>query len=72
MKIALTMIVCSLLRTECMHPSTFPNTHDDFYSCMKEGYQLALDKTQEMGRKNINSELIYIKFSCTQVPGSDA
>ncbi len=72
MKVALTIIMCSLLKAECLPPYTFSTTYNNFYDCMNAGYQKSLEKTQEIGRIIINKELVYLKFSCTQVPGTDA
>ena len=72
MKVALTIIMCSLLKVECLPPYTFSTTYNNFYDCMNAGYQKSLEKTQEIGRIIINKELVYLKFSCTQVPGTDA
>ena len=72
MKVALTIIMCSLLKMECLPPYTFSTTYNNFYDCMNAGYQKSLEKTQEIGRIIINKELVYLKFSCTQVPGTDA
>ena len=38
------------------------------YECMLEGYEMALDKTLEIGRYDINRHGIYIKFGCKEVP----
>jgi len=72
MKVALTIIMCSLLKAECLPPYTFSTTYNNFYDCMNAGYQKSLEKTQEIGRIIINKELVYFRFSCTQVPGTDA
>ena len=72
MKVALTIIMCSLLKMECLPPYTFATTYNNFYDCMNAGYQKSLEKTQEIGRIIINKELVYFRFSCTQVPGTDA
>jgi len=72
MKVVLTIIMCSLLKVECLPPYTFSTTYNNFYDCMNAGYQKSLEKTQEIGRITINKELVYFRFSCTQVPGTDA
>jgi len=72
MKVALTIIMCSLLKVECLPPYTLSTTYNNFYDCMNAGYQKSLEKTQEIGRIIINKELVYFRFSCTQVPGTDA
>ena len=33
---------------------------------MIEGYQMALEKTIEIGREDINKNRIYIKFGCNE------
>ena len=64
MKLALYMILCSTLAGECMPPHLF-STHDNYYECMIAGYEEAKNKTQELGREEINKYGVYIKFVCS-------
>ena len=38
--------------------------YDYVYSCMVAGYTKAIEKTEELGRKEVNAHKIYIKFDC--------
>ena len=63
MKIALFMIMCSGISSDCLPPH-FLNTHDTYYDCMINGYQQSIMKTEEIGAEQINEHKIYIKFVC--------
>ena len=63
MKVALIMIMCSQIAGECMKPHLL-NYHDTFYDCLIAGYEEAKDKTQELGRQEVNKNEIVIKFKC--------
>ena len=67
MQVVLTVLLCSVLHLECMAPYTFPERYNDFYSCMVAGYEKSLAKTIELGKHEVNSELYFIKFRCTEV-----
>jgi hypothetical protein len=51
-----------------MAPHTFPERYNDFYSCMVAGYEKSLEKTIELGKHEVNSEMYFIKFRCTEIP----
>jgi hypothetical protein len=63
MKVALVMIVCSQIAGECMPPH-FLKHYDNFYNCLIDGYQQSIDKTKEIGKKDIIKHEIVIKFNC--------
>ena len=42
-----------------------PESYDNFYNCMVAGYEEAKRKTLEVGKAQVNKDLIYIKFYCT-------
>ena len=65
MKIMLAMIFCTALHQQCQNPHTMPESYDNFYNCMVAGYEEAKRKTLEVGRAQVNKDLIYIKFYCT-------
>ena len=71
MKVVLTMYLCSLIQLECITPYTFPDRYNDLYSCMLSGYEKAYDKVKEIGKKDLNSDMLFIKFRCTQVPDDE-
>ena len=65
------MYLCSVIQLQCMPPYTFPDKYDDLYNCMISGYEKAYDKTIEIGKTDINKDMLYIKFRCTQVPDEE-
>jgi len=66
MKFILTMIICSATAGKCLPPYNVDKVYNDGYDCMLDGYKLALDKTIEIGREDINENRIYIKFGCNE------
>ena len=66
MKFVLTMIMCSAVANKCLPPLNVDKVYNDSYDCMLDGYKLALDKTIEIGREDINENRIYIKFGCNE------
>ena len=69
MKIVLTIIMCSIIdgKTTCVEPYTFPTYYNDSYTCLLEGYQKSIDKIKAIGRKDVNTFGIYIKFGCQEI-----
>ena len=67
MKVALIMIMCSQIAGECSSPH-FLRHYDNFYECLLGGYQEAIDKTKELGKKEIVSHEVVIKFNCYYDP----
>ena len=66
MKFILTMILCSATSGECMPPFQVDKIYKDGYDCMVDGYKMSLQKTEEIGREDINKHKIYIKFGCNE------
>jgi len=66
MKFILIMLICSQVGGTCLPPYKVPEKFDDGYDCMVTGYEMALDKLQEMGREDVNKHNIFIKFGCHQ------
>jgi hypothetical protein len=64
MKFILTILICSQVSGTCLPPYKVPEKFDDGYDCMVKGYEMALDKIQEMGREDVNKHNIFIKFGC--------
>ena len=64
MKFILAMLICSQVGGTCLDPYRVPGKFDDGYDCMVKGYEMALDKIQEMVREDVNKHNIYIKFGC--------
>ena len=64
MKIMLVMFICSAAAQNCIPPITSPELFKDEYSCMMAGYEESGKKIAEIGRKEVNTHDIYIKFEC--------
>ena len=60
MKFILTILICSQVAGTCLPPYQVPEKFDDGYDCMITGYEMALDKLQEMGREDVNKHNIFI------------
>ena len=74
MKIALAIIMCSYVHGECLPPYVFPEKYASHYECMIAGYEKSLSKMQEIGKKDINKDLVFFKFACYEEerkPGSE-
>ena len=67
MKYVLVIILCSGYQGMCLDPFAFPEKYDDVYSCLMDGYQKSIEKTEELGRKEVNKHSIYIKFVCAGI-----
>ena len=65
MKVMLVMLFCTALYQQCQNPHIMPESYDNFYNCMVAGYEEAKNKTLDIGREQVNKDLIYIKFYCT-------
>ena len=65
MKFVLYMIMCSGLYGECMEPHRMPPHYDTHYDCMMAGYEEAIKKQKEIGRKESNEYQLLIKFMCS-------
>ena len=66
MKWILVVVMCSGWQNMCLDPYVFKDQYDDVYSCMIDGYTKAIEKTEEVGRKEVNAHKIYIKFGCNE------
>ena len=60
------MIICSATTGTCLPPFRLDNFYKDGYDCMLDGYKMSLQKTEEIGREEINKHKIYIKFGCNE------
>ena len=65
MKFILYMVLCSGLYSECLQPHRMPTSYDTHYDCMIAGYEEALKKQKEIGRKESNKYQTLIKFMCS-------
>ena len=68
MKIALFMILCSGVASNCLEPIKI-NTYDTFYNCMSAGYLESYNKNAEIGPDDVNNYKMYIKFICAGEEG---
>jgi hypothetical protein len=50
-----------------MAPYTYPDKYNDLYSCMISGYTKAYSEVVKIGKDEINSKMLFIKFRCTQL-----
>jgi len=66
MNFILTMILCSATSGQCMPPFQVDKFYKDGYDCMIDGYKMSLQKTEKIGRADINEHNIYIKFGCNE------
>ena len=62
MKVALVMIMCSQIAGDCMKPH-FLGHFDNLYDCLIGGYTEAIEKTEEIGKKEIIRHEIIVKFN---------
>ena len=65
MKFVLYMIMFSVLYVDCMEPHRMPTHYDTHYDCMMAGYEEAIKKQKEIGRKESNEYQLLIKFMCS-------
>mgnify|MGYP003132077241 FL=1 len=64
--IKLTIIMCSLWQNTCINPHTFEEGYSNTYDCLMDGYKKSIEKTEEIGRKEVNKHGIYMKFYCKE------
>ena len=67
MKYILTIALCSMVENTCVAPFTFPQTFNGLYDCQISGYNISVDKIQEIGIENVNKYGIYTTFSCKPI-----
>jgi len=65
MKFVLYMIMCSGLYSDCMEPHRMPTVYNTHYDCMMAGYEEAIKKQKEIGRKESNEYELLVKFMCS-------
>ena len=64
MKVLLVMFMCSAIQGECLAPHQMPVLYSDYYSCLNAGYDEAIKKQKEIGKKETNKHQIFIRFHC--------
>ncbi len=65
MKFVLYIVICSALYGECLQPHRMNTQYNTHYDCMIAGYEEALKKQKEIGRKESNQYQTLIKFYCS-------
>ena len=65
MKFILGLIICSSVYQTCLEPYEWPDKFNSHYECMIFGYEESLNKMKEIGRQEVNTHNIYIRFTCT-------
>ena len=60
------MIICSLVAGECTTPYQMPDKYNGMYECLNAGYAESLNKSQEIGKQEVNRHRIYIRFICKE------
>ena len=68
MKIILIMLVCSFVSGTCTPPLIINEEFDDMYTCLLKGYEESINMTTKMCRKEINSNGLFTRFACREVP----
>ena len=66
MTYVLSLVICSAIAGQCLPPYNVDKLYKDGYDCMIDGYKMSLQKTEEIGRADINEHKIYIKFGCNE------
>ena len=64
--IILSLIICSALYDECKGPYDKNITFNSWADCMREGTHDTLTLYNVMGDDYINTNKVYIKFSCRE------
>ena len=68
MKFLLSLIICSQVVGACMEPHPWPEKFDSQYDCLKFGYEESLRKLDKLGKTEVNTYNMFIKFYCTPQP----
>jgi len=66
MKMILTLLMCSSVGNTCLPPYQIEESYKDTFDCMTSGYQKSIDKLSEIGREEVNTHGIYIRFDCRE------
>ena len=64
MKILLIIYICSSVSNTCLPPFKYDGIFTDVQSCMLKGYQEGYNWTQKLGKEEINTNKVYVKFRC--------
>jgi len=64
MSYILIITFCTLIDDVCLPSLESKNIYQDYYSCMQNGYLDSLDLYSNLGRENVNKDLVTIGFEC--------
>ena len=65
MKFILTFIFCSGMANSCLPPMEHPGSYPDLYTCLDSGYRESIVQLENLGPKDVNEKMIFIKFYCS-------
>ena len=71
MKIILSIIICSALYGNCKAPFTLEESFSSWSECMYKGYTDSMLVMDTMGAEYINTNKIYVKFYCKEIPPNE-
>jgi len=72
MQFILTLLICSYVSGTCLTPYQWPSKFNDVYDCLNFGYKEALQRSEALGREEVNKVGIYIRFSCIPDKGLES
>lgn len=62
----LTMVICSIVFQECTDPHPMPTHYNNFKECVQAGHQEAIDKLDDFKVRDVNNNMIHVKFACVR------
>ena len=65
MKWFLVVYLCSQVQSVCVDPHVFPESYNDQYTCLVDGYKKSYEKLIDIGPEEVNKHGMYIKFDCS-------
>ena len=65
MKFILTFIFCSGMANSCLPPIEHTGSYPDLYTCLDSGYRESIVQLENLGPKDVNEKMIFIKFYCS-------
>jgi len=65
-KFILILHLCSSLTGKCLETQTVAQ-HDDYYSCVKNGYVRAYTSLDTLDKEVVNQQKLAIRFECKEL-----
>lgn len=62
----LTMVICSIVQQECAEPHVMPTRYETFAQCVQAGHKEAYEKFDDLNSREVNQNMIHIKFACVK------